>query len=135
MDDKQVDGYITKRIKKRGITLYDIIGGKYIDQTPDAIEPPPGQRTRRNRFSCPPLDLRLCELFAKKRFDPEDPYRNPAVPLKDLVRYWWNNCVEQETVLVRYLRTSYPCTRTGCCHQRGRKRGRMSASLLTVFWR
>jgi hypothetical protein len=99
MDDKQVDGYITKQIKKRGITLYDIIGGKYIDPTPDAIEPPPGQRARWNRFSCGPLGLRLCELLTEKGFDPEDPYRRLTVPLKDLVHYWWNNCVEKELVL------------------------------------
>ena len=99
MDDKQVDAYITKQIKKRGITLYDIIGGKYIDPTPDAIEPSPGQRSRWNRFSCGPLCLRLCELLTPKGFDPDDPYRGLVVPLKDLVRYWWNNCVERELVL------------------------------------
>jgi hypothetical protein len=99
MDDKQVDTYITKQIKKRRITLYDIIGGKHIDPTPDAIEPPPGQRARWNRFSYEPSCLRLCELLTPKGFDPDDPYRRLAVPVKDLARYWWNNCVEQETVL------------------------------------
>ena len=74
-------------------------GGKYIDPTPDAIEPPPGQRARWNRFSCEPLGLRLCELLTPKGFDHEDPYRRLAFPVKDLVHYWWNNCVEQELVL------------------------------------
>ena len=70
-----------------GITLYGIIGGKYIDPTLDAIEPPPGQRARWNRFSSEPWDLRPCELLTEAGFDHEDPYRRLAVPLQDLVHY------------------------------------------------
>lgn len=94
MDDAATDRYISRQIRKRGITLYDIIGEEYIDPTPDAMEPPPGQRARWNRFKCSDWSLRLCELLTPKGFDEDDPYRRLAIPLKDLVRFWWNNCIE-----------------------------------------
>jgi len=54
-------------------------------------------------FSYLPWNLRLYELLTKDEFDPDNPYRNLAVALKDLVRYWWNNCVDQEIVLERVM--------------------------------
>jgi hypothetical protein len=96
MDDAAIDRYITSQIRKRGITPYDIIGDDYIDPTPQVYETPAGQRARWNRFSCSSWDLRLCELLTENGFDPDKPYANLSVPLKDLVRFWWNNCVDPE---------------------------------------
>ncbi len=96
MNDRQVDAYILRQINKRKITLYDIIGGKYIDPTPNAVDIPAGQRCRWNRFSTQEMGLRLCELLTPQGFDEDDPFRRLAVPVKDLVRYWWNNCIDQE---------------------------------------
>jgi hypothetical protein len=38
----------------------------------------------------------LCELLTKGEFNPREPYKNLAIPIKDLVRYWWNNLADQE---------------------------------------
>lgn len=103
MDDQAVDAYITKRIEKRGITVYDMLAEGDVDPAPQIGELPFPQRVRPNRFSCPEWDLRLCELLTHGRFDPENPYRKLGVPLKDLVRYWWDNCVDQEAFLERAL--------------------------------
>jgi hypothetical protein len=99
MDDQEIDRYITDQIRKRDITLYDIIGGKYIDPTPEKKGQNPNERARWNRFSSLYWDLRLCELLTEGEFNPDLPYNNLSVPLKDLVRYWWNNCVDQEAML------------------------------------
>lgn len=99
MEDKMVDRYITGQIRKRGITLYDIIGGKYIDPNPEKKDQPANQRARWNRFSSSSWDYRLCELLTEGEFDPHHPYKSLAISPKNLVRYWWNNCVDQEAFL------------------------------------
>ena len=101
MDDFAIDRYITRQIEKRGITLYDMIEDGDVDPTPQIMDPPFSQRVRPNKFHCTDWDLRLCELLTRGRFDPEDPYRNLAIPLKDLVRYWWNTRADHDLFLER----------------------------------
>ncbi|MBW1731390.1 MAG: hypothetical protein JRJ75_10950 [Deltaproteobacteria bacterium] len=103
MDDRMIDRYITEQIRKRGITLYDIIGGEYIDPDPGDKGKMPHERARYNRFSSLSWDLRLCELLTEGEFDAYNPYKNLAIPIKDLVRYWWNNIVDQEAMIEEIL--------------------------------
>jgi hypothetical protein len=99
INDKDVDAYIAEQIRKRKITLYDIIGGEYIDPDPEDKSSCPNERARWNKFKCLSGDLRFCELLTEGEFDPDLPYNKLAIPIKDLVRYWWNNCVDQEAFL------------------------------------
>ncbi|MEW6664147.1 MAG: hypothetical protein AB1512_02855 [Thermodesulfobacteriota bacterium] len=99
MNDLEIDQYITWQIKKRKINLYDMIGGEYIDPDPGNVETPVGQRARPNRFKTLSGWERLCELLTKGKFDPDNPYGSLAVPLRDLVRYWWTNMVDQDVIL------------------------------------
>jgi hypothetical protein len=99
MDDREVDRYITKQIKELDITLYDIIGGPYVDPEPKNHYKPYAERIRPNRFSSQYWDLRLCELLTLGEFNPDRPYEKLAIPLKDLVRYWWDNIADQEAIL------------------------------------
>jgi hypothetical protein len=104
MNDKQIDAYITRQIRKRGITLYDIVGGQSIDPEPDNWTKSYQERVRCNKFITDTFPSRLCELLTDKRkFDPEHPYDNLKILLKDLVRYWWNNIVDQEDILFEIL--------------------------------
>ncbi len=41
----------------------------------------------------------MCELLTESEFNPDKPYENLAIPVKDLVRYWWNNLADQEDIL------------------------------------
>ena len=99
MNDKEIDRYIRDQIKARDITLYDFIGGKYIDPNPEDKSSFPNERARWNRFKSEAYDLRLCELLTEGDFDPSFPYNNLAIPMKDLVRYWWNTIADQEAVI------------------------------------
>ena len=94
-----IDRYITEQIKRRGITPYDITGDKYIDPTPEIKDQPASQRARWNKFSSLSGYLRFCELLTDRDFDPYFPCNNLAIPIKDLVRYWWDNLVDQESVI------------------------------------
>lgn len=99
MDDRMIDRYITEQIRKRGITLYDIIGEEYIDPDPHNVDGQASQRARWNRFKTLSGDLRFCELLTEGDFDEYNPYRGLAIPVKDLVRYWWDNIVDHDLVL------------------------------------
>ena len=99
LNDREIDAYITSKIQKRGITLYDIIGGPSVDPEPCNWEKSFPERVRSNRFSTDYSDTRLCELLTEGEFDPDNPYKRLAIPIKDLVRYWWNNIADQEAVI------------------------------------
>jgi len=94
-----IDRYITQQIRKRDITLHDIIGGKYIDPEPGNTKQHYKHRARWNRFSSSRWDFRFCELLTEGEFDPDLPYNNLAIPVKDIVRYWWNNIAYQEAII------------------------------------
>ena len=99
MDDRMIDRYIMEQIKKGGITAYDIIGGPSIDSEPDNRAKPYNERIRCNRFQSQYWDHRLCELLTEGDFNPKKPYENLAIPVKDLIRYWWDNLADQEAVI------------------------------------
>ena len=99
MDDRMLDRYITEQIKKRGITAYDIMGGPSIDPEPNNWAKPYNERIRCNRFQSEHWDHRLCELLTEGEFDSVNPYKNLKIPVKELVRYWWNNLADQESIV------------------------------------
>jgi hypothetical protein len=99
LDDYEIDDYITGKIEERDITLYDILGERYIDPNPEDKTRPSNKRARWNRFSSLTFEHRLCELLTESEFDPDLPYNNLAIPMKGLVRYWWNNIADQEGVI------------------------------------
>lgn len=103
LNDQEIDAYITRRINELGVTLYDICGGQNIDPEPDNWAKPYKERVRCNRFTTDYFDTRLCELLTEGEFDPYRPFDNLAVPLKDIIRYWWNNISDQEEMISEIL--------------------------------
>ena len=99
MNDKEIEHYITDQIRVRDITLHDFIGGKYIDPRPEDKSSFPNERARWNKFSCLSGEYRFCELLTEGDYDPCFPYNNLAIPMKDIVRYWWNTIADQEAVI------------------------------------
>lgn len=71
MDDQEVDTYITKRVSDLGLTLHDFIY-RGVD---------------------------MCQVLTEGDYDPYNPYGNLAVPLKDIVRYWWNNFADHDAII------------------------------------
>lgn len=57
------------------------------------------RESRWNKLSSLSWDYKLCELLTEGEFDPDNPYKNLAIPAKDLVRYWWKNIADREAVL------------------------------------
>lgn len=94
-----IDRYIMRQIRIKGITAYDIIGGPSIDPEPDNWAKPYNERIRCNRFKSKYCDHRLCELLTEGDFNPQKPYENISIPVKDLIRYWWNNMADQESII------------------------------------
>ena len=99
MDDRMIERYIMRQIRIKGITAYDIIGGPSIDPEPDNWAKPYNERIRCNRFQSKYWDHRLCELLTEGDFNPQKPYENISIPVKDLIRYWWNNMADQESII------------------------------------
>ncbi|MBI4775959.1 MAG: hypothetical protein HY788_17600 [Deltaproteobacteria bacterium] len=75
MDDKEIDAYISKRIRDLELNLYD--------------------------FTCGRVDM--ASVLTEGEYRAHDPYRNLGVPLRDLIRYWWNNLVDQDCVIDNVL--------------------------------
>lgn len=71
MDDHEVDPYITERVSDLGLTLHDFIYGR----------------------------LEMSEILTEGKYDPYKPYGNLAIPLKDVVRYWWNNFADHDAII------------------------------------
>jgi hypothetical protein len=62
MNDQEVDAYISRRLREKGIEWGHFISGRvYIDQ-----------------------------ILTEGEYDQFNPYSNLAVSIPDLVRYWWN---------------------------------------------
>ena len=38
-------------------------------------------------------------FYTEGEFYPDRPYENLAIPVKKLVRYWWNNLADQEAII------------------------------------
>ena len=101
MTDEQVERLIWKEIKKRDITIHDMIGmpGHGVDPNPeDKITPPCEKGIRSNRFQSFMGCDRMKELLCVGKYSEWDDYPPLKIPFQDLFRFWWNRCVQQQEV-------------------------------------
>jgi len=110
MTDDQVEKTIWREIRKRDITIHDMIGlpGHGSDPHPeDTITPRCQKGIRGNRFQsfmgCDRMKEILC---AGEDIEWED-YPPLKIPLQDLFRFWWDRCVVQEYVVDEILEDIY----------------------------
>jgi hypothetical protein len=106
MTDDQIERLIWKEIKKRDITIHDMISppNHGVDPNPeDKITPPCEKGIRSNRFQSFMGCERMKELLCVGNYSEWDDYPPLKIPLQDLFRFWWNRCVEQEFVVDEIL--------------------------------
>ncbi|MBN2034045.1 MAG: hypothetical protein JW836_12275 [Deltaproteobacteria bacterium] len=109
MTNEQVEKLIWKEIRKRDITIHDMIGlpGRGVDPNPeDGITPRCEKGIRSNRFQAFMGCDRMKELLCAGEYSEWDDYLPLKIPAQDLFRFWWNRCVAQEMCSMRCLRTS-----------------------------
>ena len=110
MTDEQVERLIWKEIKKKNITIHDMIGmpGHGVDPNPeDKITPPCEKGIRSNRFQSFMGSERMKELLCVGKYSEWDEYVSLKVSLQYLFRFWWNRCVQQEYVVDQVLEDIY----------------------------
>ena len=101
MTDDQVEKLISREIKKRDITIHDMIGlpGHGVDEHPeDKVTAPCEKGIRSNRFESFMGCDRMKELLCVGKYSEWDAYPPLRIPFQDLFRFWWNRCVQQEEV-------------------------------------
>ena len=98
MTDEQVEKLIWKQIKKRNITIHDMIGlpGHGVDPNPEDMTTPRSEKIRSNRFRSYLGCDRMKELLCVGEYDEWNTYPPLKIPIQDLFRFWWNRCVVQE---------------------------------------
>ena len=110
MTDDQVERLIWKEIKKRDITIHDMIEmpGHGIDEHPeDKITPISEKGIRSNRFQSFMGCDRMKELLCVGKYSEWDSYPPLKIPFQDLFRFWWDRCVQQEYVVDEILENIY----------------------------
>jgi len=100
MTDNQIERLIMQEIRKRKITLLDMISGEMVDPDPASLQAL-GQRVRENRFNSVWSGERMRELLVRQNTS------EFKVSMHDLFRFWWNRCVEQELVREEILEELY----------------------------
>ena len=106
MTDEQVEKLIWKEIRKRDITIHDMIGipGHGVDTNPeDDITPRCEKGIRSNRFQAFMGSDRMKELLCVGDYTEWDDYPPLKIPLQELFRFWWNRCVVREYVVDEIL--------------------------------
>ena len=100
MTDKQIIKLIESLIKEKGITLQDMLGGSYIDPEQKINDHYGNPKTARpNKFTADSWSERFTELICGEEYSPYANYYTLKIPAKDLVRFWWNNCIDREEML------------------------------------
>jgi hypothetical protein len=110
MTDDQVEKLIWKEIKKRDITIHDMIGlpGHGVDEHPeDKTTGLCDKGIRSNRFQSFMGCDRMKELLCVGKYSEWDSYPPLKIPFQDLFRFWWNRCVQQEEVADEILENIY----------------------------
>ena len=110
MTDEQVERLIWKEIKRKDITIHDMIGmpGHGVDEHPeDKITPPCEKGIRSNRFEATLGSERMKELLCVGKYNEWDDYPPLKIPFQDLFRFWWNRCIQQEEVADEILENIY----------------------------
>ena len=100
MTDKQIIRLIDKAMKEKGITLQDMIGGEYIDPEKRIGEFYGNPKTSRlNKFESESWSDRFLELICEEEYNPYAEYYHLRIPVQDLMRFWWENCISKEAML------------------------------------
>ena len=101
MTDDQVEKVIWREIKRKDITLSDMIGMPNcgVDPHPkDENTSPSRKAIRSNRFQSIMGCDRMKEILCRGPYNIYDSYPALKVPFRDLFRFWWNRCVQKEEV-------------------------------------
>ena len=110
MTDDQVERFIWKEIKRRQITIHDMIGlpGHGVDEHPeDKTTGLCEKGIRSNRFQSFMGCDRMKELLCVGKYSEWDDFPPLKIPFQDLFRFWWNRCVQQEYVVDEILENIY----------------------------
>ena len=104
MTDEQIEQLVWDELRKKKITLNDMIGGDYIDPDPDDKTKLSNKRIRRNRFKETFGEHRMKELICVGEYNPYNDMPSLKVSLRDLFRFWWDNCIVKEFFVDEILR-------------------------------
>ncbi len=104
MTDDQIEKLIWEEIRKKKITLSDMIGGEFVDPDPDDQTLLSNQRARRNLFSELFSEHRMKELLCVGEYDPYNDLPLLKVDFQDLFRFWWNRCIDKALFADEILR-------------------------------
>jgi len=94
MTDKEIEGLILFQIRKRGITWLDMFGGPCVSYEADHE-----RVCRNNVFKSGHWSERLIELLCDGHYNPHGKDHVMQVSIQDLMRFWWNVCIDQEDML------------------------------------
>jgi hypothetical protein len=95
MTDDQIEKLIWKEIRKKKITLADMIGGEIVISDSGDSKETDNQRGRRNRFMELFGEHRMKELLCVGEYDPYNDMPLLKVDFQDLFRFWWNRCIDR----------------------------------------
>ena len=104
MTDDQIEKIIWDELRKKEITLHDMIGEEYIDPDPQERKNLSNQRVRANRFTETFSEHRMKELLCVGEYNPYNDFPLLKVDFQDLFRFWWNRCVVKELFAEEVLR-------------------------------
>ena len=104
MTDDQIEKLIWNELNKRGVSLYDMIGGDYIDPEPGDKTTFASERTRPNRFTETFGEQRIKELLCIGKYSEHNDMPPLNISFEDLFRFWWNRCIEKELFAEEVLR-------------------------------
>lgn len=94
MTDDRITALIFAEIEKRGITWRDMVGGMSI-----SFDVGHERVVRVNAFKSEYWSNRLIELICEGAYDPNADTHVLRVPIEDLMRFWWDNCIDQADML------------------------------------
>ena len=109
MKDEQIEELIWEELKKRDVTIYDMIGlpNYGVDTNPEDHAMPRSLKCRSNRFTEALGSGRMKELLCTGKYDPYEDYAPLKIPLQDLIRFWWNRCTDRYLFVDEVLEDIY----------------------------
>ena len=96
MTDNQIEKLILKEIRKRKVSLQDMIGGEFIYPDTEDKTNLSNQHYSRNRFKETFSEHRIKELLCVGEYNPYDDMPLLKICFQDLFRFWWNRCIARE---------------------------------------
>ena len=96
MTDNQIEKLILKEIRKRKVSLQDMIGGEFIYPDSDYKTNLSNQDYRRNRFKETFSEYRMKELLCVSEYNELNDMPLLKISFQELFRFWWNRCISKE---------------------------------------